>query len=341
MDSNTQGFTSYWCNTLADAESGKGAFERKDEASFTQWVNVDRGRLDEEIVQSFFEGEDEQVKTVEVMLRPQVWIRLLKHGKERTAGAPGIVTPLVTSALLNREGFLFPASPATIPRDLLEPLPKGTFSVGEMAEYDKYKTTHDSFTFGPDVDDQQHEETDEQRAERYARYKQLWQKYLKDTNELLKSVAGKWLDSPEQYEQAGHGYIIKANQSGGASIHILPMYDHLLSCKKEVPLLARFASKDKSPVEPLLASHAMFSERLGHSGDKFPLAVAQRDALSHYLTQQPGDILAVNGPPGTGKTTLVLSIIATEWARAALNKTEPPMVIATSTNNQAVTNIIV
>lgn len=84
----------------------------------------------------------------------------------------------------------------------------------------------------------------------------------------------------------------------------------------------------------------MFSERLGHSGDKFPLAVAQRDALSHYLTQQPGDILAVNGPPGTGKTTLVLSIIATEWVKAAVNKTEPPVVIATSTNNQAVTNII-
>jgi Cdc6-like AAA superfamily ATPase len=84
----------------------------------------------------------------------------------------------------------------------------------------------------------------------------------------------------------------------------------------------------------------MFCERLGHSGDEFPLAMAQRDALSHYLTQQSGDILAVNGPPGTGKTTLVLSIIATEWARAALNKTEPPVVIATSTNNQAVTNII-
>lgn len=70
MDSNTQGFTSYWRNTLADAESGKGAFERKDEESFSQWMDVDRGRLDEEIVQSFFEDEDEQVKTVEVMLRP-------------------------------------------------------------------------------------------------------------------------------------------------------------------------------------------------------------------------------------------------------------------------------
>ncbi len=59
MDSNTQGFTSYCRNTLADAESGKGAFERKDKESFNQWMNVDRGRLDEEIVQSFFEGEDE------------------------------------------------------------------------------------------------------------------------------------------------------------------------------------------------------------------------------------------------------------------------------------------
>lgn len=340
MESNTQGFTSYWRNSLADAESGKGTFGRKDEDSFTQWIDIDTGKIDEGMVESFFEGEDDQVKTVEVMLRPQVWIRLVKHGKARTAGAPDFITPLVTSALLNREGFLFPTSPATIPRDLLEPLPRGTFSIGEMTEYDKYKTTHDSITFGPGDEDEQRDETDEQRAERHDRYNQLWQQHRKDTDKLLNDVAGNWLKSPEQYIFAGYGYIIKANQPGGASIHILPMYDHLLSCKKEVPLLARFASEEKPPIEPLLASNAMFIERLGHSGDKFPLAVAQRDALSHYLTQRPGDMLAVNGPPGTGKTTLVLSIIATEWVKSAVNKTEPPVVIATSTNNQAVTNII-
>lgn len=340
MDSNTQGFTSYWRNSLADAESGKGIFERKDEDSFIQWMDITTGRLNEGIVQSFFEDEDDEVKTVKVLLRSQVWIRLLKHGKGRMAGVPEIVTPLVASVLLNREGFMFPSVPATIPRDLLEPLPKGTFSIGEMEQYDKYKTTHNSITFSPCDEDEQREETDKQREDRHARYQQLWQKYLKETNELLEYVAGKWLKSPEQYEPAGYGYVIKANQPGGASIHLLPMYDHLLSCKKEVPLLARFASKEKTPVEPLLSGNAMFSERLGHPGDKFPLAVAQRDALSHYLTQQSGDILAVNGPPGTGKTTLVLSIIATEWTKAALNKTEPPVVIATSTNNQAVTNII-
>jgi len=75
----------------------------------------------------------------------------------------------VTSALLNREGFLFPTGATTNPRDLLEPLPKGTFSIGEMAQYDKYKTTHNSITFGED---------DEQRTEWHARYQDQWQKYL-------------------------------------------------------------------------------------------------------------------------------------------------------------------
>ncbi len=209
-----------------------------------------------------------------------------------------------------------------------------------MTQYDKYKTTHSSFTFGDDDEQDRRDETDEQRVERAEKYRNQWQKHLKDLNDLLEHVAGQWVATYEQYEPAGYGYVIKANQPGGASIHIRPLYDHLLKCKKEVPLLASFASTEMPPVAPLLAANAMLSERLGHSGDEFPLAAAQRDALSHYLTQQQGEILAVNGPPGTGKTTLVLSIIATEWARAALNKTEPPVVIATSTNNQAVTNII-
>ncbi|HGU2284459.1 TPA: DEAD/DEAH box helicase, partial [Escherichia coli] len=115
---------------------------------------------------------------------------------------------------------------------------------------------------------------------------------------------------------------------------------HLLVCNKDVPLFNRFASREVHAAESLLAPGAKFSDRLGHSGDKFPLAKAQRDALSHFLDARHGDILAVNGPPGTGKTTLVLSIIATQWARAALEKSEPPVIIATSTNNQAVTNII-
>ncbi|EEC8991889.1 ATP-binding protein, partial [Escherichia coli] len=340
MDENALGFASYWRNSLADAESGKGSFERKDAKNFTHWHGIAAGRLDEAIVSKFFEGEKDDVETVDVVLRPKVYFRLLQHGKDRSAGAPDIVTPLVTPALLSREGFLYPTPVTSIPRDLLEPLPKGAFSIGEIEQYDKYKTIHTSFSIDFDDSVDKTAETDEEREARYAALQQEWRQYLDDSERLLKNVAGDWIKNPEQYELAEHGYIVKTAQSGGASFHILSLYDHLLVCKKDVPLFNRFASREVHAAESLLAPGAKFSDRLGHSGDKFPLAKAQRDALSHFLDARHGDILAVNGPPGTGKTTLVLSIIATQWARAALEKSEPPVIIATSTNNQAVTNII-
>lgn len=105
MDENALGFASYWRNSLADAESGKGSFERKDAKNFTHWHGIAAGRLDEAIVSKFFEGEKDDVETVDVVLRPKVYFRLLQHGKDRSAGAPDIVTPLVTPALLSREGF--------------------------------------------------------------------------------------------------------------------------------------------------------------------------------------------------------------------------------------------
>ncbi|ENH55877.1 viral (Super1) RNA helicase family protein [Escherichia coli p0305293.7] len=340
MDENALGFASYWRNSLADAESGKGSFKRKDAQNFTHWHGIAAGRLDEAIVSKFFEGEKDDVETVDVILRPKVYFRLLQHGKDRSAGAPDIVTPIVTPALLSREGFLYPTPATSIPRDLLEPLPKGAFSIGEIGQYDKYKTIHTSFSINFDDGIDKTAETDEEREARYAALQQEWRQYLDDSEKLLKNVAGDWIKNPEQYELAEHGYIVKTAQSGGASFHILSLYDHLLVCKKDVPLFNRFASREVHAAESLLAPGAKFSDRLGPSGDKFPLAKAQRDALSHFLDARHGDILAVNGPPGTGKTTLVLSIIATQWARAALEKSEPPVIIATSTNNQAVTNII-
>ncbi|EIR0249996.1 ATP-binding protein [Shigella sonnei] len=340
MDENALGFASYWRNSLADAESGKGSFKRKDAQNFTHWHGIAAGRLDEAIVSKFFEGEKDDVETVDVILRPKVYFRLLQHGKDRSAGAPDIVTPIVTPALLSREGFLYPTPATSIPRDLLEPLPKGAFSIGEIGQYDKYKTTHTTFSINFDDSVDKTAETDEEREARYAALQQEWRQYLYDSERLLKSVAGDWIEKPEQYELAEHDYIVKTAQSGGASSHILSLYDHLLVCNKDVPLFNRFASREVHAAESLLAPGAKFSDRLGHSGDKFPLAKAQRDALSHFLDARHGDILAVNGPPGTGKTTLVLSIIATQWARAALEKSEPPVIIATSTNNQAVTNII-
>lgn len=343
MDASALGYVAYWRNSLADAEFGQGAFTKDDTEAFSTWCSTDiaAGCVDKETVAQFFLAEPADVKEVKVVLRPCVYIRLLQHGKEPIAGAPSIITPLVSPAVLTRDGYFRSASGAIIPRDLLEPLPKGTFSIGDIEQFDRYKTLNNTVVF---ISDDQGDGTQENNSEHQEtgleRFRQRWNAYLRDCDGLLHAVAGDWLKEHEQYEKAEYGFILKKTQPNGASKHVIALYDHLLTRKPSLPLLMRFASSAIHPAESRLPSSAKFAERLGHSGDKFPLAVAQRDALSHFLNCDHGEILAINGPPGTGKTTLVLSIIATLWARAALAKTEPPVVIATSTNNQAVTNII-
>lgn len=82
------------------------------------------------------------------------------------------------------------------------------------------------------------------------------------------------------------------------------------------------------------------ARRLGHSNPRFPLAQQQRQVLAWLDAATQGEVIAVNGPPGTGKTTLVLSAVAGLWVRAAAAGGDPPVIVAASSNNQAVTNII-
>ncbi len=78
----------------------------------------------------------------------------------------------------------------------------------------------------------------------------------------------------------------------------------------------------------------------GQMNGKFYLANSQRQSVHYMNLINSGEILAVSGPPGTGKTTLLQSIVADMVVKSALNSEDPPVIVATSANNQAVTNII-
>lgn len=72
----------------------------------------------------------------------------------------------------------------------------------------------------------------------------------------------------------------------------------------------------------------------------FPLLLSQREVISCVNASQTGSITAVSGPPGTGKTTLLQSVIADEYVKRALEGKEPPIIVVSSCNNQAITNVI-
>jgi hypothetical protein len=76
-------------------------------------------------------------------------------------------------------------------------------------------------------------------------------------------------------------------------------------------------------------------------GDAFPLDRDQRRAAQTAAVMENGDILAVEGPPGTGKTALIQALVADVTVKSALtNPDQPGMVLISSSNNQAIENVL-
>lgn len=168
-----------------------------------------------------------------------------------------------------------------------------------------------------------------------------------DTNQIVECLADEG-DSefcsprtPSQQCWITPGSLIMANRS------VLELYDHLIGEKPSVPLYERLLSLepirkfsedgiDESP-DVLLRSAGL---ACGTMSDDFPLTESQRRAVHAFLLDGPGDITAVSGPPGTGKTTMLQAVVATLIVRHCLENRPAPLIVGTSTNNQAVTNII-
>ncbi len=331
MDENSLAFAGYWRSALADAALGSGGLTKEDVDTFLHRPldELESGVLPEDVVAQMFEGEAEDVQTVEVVLRPHVLILKLAHGQARRNAKPAFVAPLLSTAVLSRAGRLYPTGHTVVPRDLLEPLERPALAIGTVDTQDTFLTTHSAPRMEP-----------ADPAATAGGLDGQWRAYRAYCASLFAAVAAGWQPRDDGYIDAGYWCVAKTAAVKGAALHILALYDHLAEHCPHAPLFDRYACDTPAARLPCLPPHARFAARLGHASDSYPLADAQRDSLSHVLAGQTGDITCVNGPPGTGKTTLLLSVVATLWAQAALEGGEAPVIVAASTNNQAVTNVI-
>lgn len=126
-----------------------------------------------------------------------------------------------------------------------------------------------------------------------------------------------------------------------STFHIMNLYNHLQEDDQPKMLYENFISTQMTNTSPLIENGLLqMQAHCGQMNGEYPLSPSQREAVNHFNAMECGEILAVNGPPGTGKTTLLQTIVADMYVKRALKKEKAPLIVASSTNNQAVTNII-
>lgn len=334
---SAQQWLRYWRNSLADAESGRGALTKKElgQTESLESTFYREGRLPPEhsVLQKLFKGEPESVRLVRVMLRPAVYKVLQEHGAKKQALFPDVITPLICGLWVSRDGHLIPAEPPVIPRDLLRPQADDRFTLADVADQDRFLSKAE-----PKVWSESEAQTLLEKSEQ-DEHQTRWKTYYNISRQLFDELCPKEL-LKTAFVSADEARIVKVDEQQGAAHHIIKLYDWLSTKDEPLPVLDTYAlakvEQYQSCVEPLSG----MSTRLGHANTLYPLAVAQRDALAQVMAMEEGEVLAVNGPPGTGKTTFVLSAVASLWVKAALDQIEPPLIVAASTNNQAVTNVL-
>lgn len=149
------------------------------------------------------------------------------------------------------------------------------------------------------------------------------------------------MDEKEPFFELENNMYLFLDKTVISTFHIMNLYNHLQEDDQPKALYANFLSTQMPDVMPLIENDIVtMQEHFGQMNGEYPLSPSQREAVNHFDAIEHGEILAVNGPPGTGKTTLLQTIVADMYVKKAINKERAPLIIASSTNNQAVTNII-
>ena len=271
--------------------------------------------------------EEDEEEYIDVLLAPYVLSVRYVHAYRNRRDDPPFY-PLIVPARMRESGQLYPHPDLVpwIPRAYLQPSPQSDITLGEIDVFDTFLTT--------------------ERDQLKPHNDLTWDHVTAWGERLLNVVAGdRWKEMLVEIgcEFRKHSHVVGLLGSSKFNINVQNVYDHLLRQAELPTLLTEYVAPTHVEPKPLfpVRDWKPFAQRhLGSVSAEFGLSSTQREALYHYLSLPTATVLPVNGPPGTGKTTLIQSVVASLWVEAALEQASPPLIVASSTNNQAVTNVI-
>ena len=163
---------------------------------------------------------------------------------------------------------------------------------------------------------------------------------------MLELFDGSWraasgLSVIEWAEREGYAIeagFVREGSSGEIMLNMHAAYGELRSAYRASPrTFSLFSNLVTGAPGPSWEGEGSY---LGFLGDSWGLTSSQRSTAKAFVCTDEGRILAVNGPPGTGKTTLLRTVMADLVVRSAVEGRSAPFIVACGATNQSVTNIL-
>lgn len=303
------------------------------------------GKIDPNITLKLFQKKKQECKqekiennkntvdeSIYVILAAKVFRTIVEGSQKKDNDTEDLTGLFFVPALLNKEtSSLLPAIEDNklpwFPREFLNPMIEPELAIGDSYEYDKV------------VSDEIYNIYSIDNWKEYMGYcKKIYEVTTKckfDEDVILNTNGFK-----EQIPLESNVYIF-LDQTINPTFSIRNLYSDIILQNRELPLYDNFISLSMNNTENLIQNTIENRiKHVGQMGGKYGLSPSQREGLNHFNKTEYGEILAIKGPPGTGKTTLIQSIVANKYVETALKEEEPEIIVAASTNNQAVTNII-
>lgn len=321
--------TRYFRNAVLASSQGVIDYKNNHFETVT-WTDISRGKINDEILNSMWkamenkEDGEAKVQSKNVIIALKTMASEFLDGGHIENEIEEMTSILFLPAKIDRNGFLYQPDDKYpwIPREFLEPMIEPQIAIGSAADYDVFW-----------------EETTDQRNQINS-----WEKYLAYAinmyNRITKSEFREDYLERQQIKTDGKFYIFE-DATVNSTFNILQLYNELLQNQEN--LLYSRMTNGEIEASRLICDKLdckKMKSHVGQMGGEYPLSPSQREAINCFQDIEKGEVLAVNGPPGTGKTTFLQSVVANMYVETALKEKEAPIIVATSTNNQAVTNII-
>lgn len=327
--------TEYFRNALA--ASSQGTREYKDDEFCTISFNelkmgcIDKSNLDflwKDKRDADTAEDDESKKNIKnVIIALKTVATEFEDSKKIENNIEEMLSIFFLPVNVNKNGQLIPPDEGKmpwIPREYLIPMEDPQIAVGDSEKYDEY------LEITTDIRNQI------DSWDKYFEYAKNMYEYVTNTH-----FEDQYINSENEKIKLDGKYYMFLDDTINATFHVMQLYNELLK-NNENKLYSKLTNGKIEPTKELFVNTNIdkMKKHVGQMGGEYSLSPSQREAINHFDEIEEGDILAVSGPPGTGKTTLLQSVVANMYVDAALKKTEAPIIVAASTNNQAVTNII-